>query len=108
MTFAHIAQQFADAQSGSDSFKQLYESAFELMQEDAENAGLYFVVGIAAQTYVVKHEDQAVAPDFADRAKASMERFNSRVAAALAMPATERLRALGDIAIDYQWHEDAF
>lgn len=108
MTFAEIATQFTQAQSGSDSFKQLYKSAFELMKQDADNAGLYFVVGIAAQTYVIKHEDQAVAPEFADRAKASMERFANRAVAALQMPPAERLRALGDIAIDYEWHEDAF
>lgn len=108
MTFAEIATQFAQSQSGSDSFKQLYQGAFQLMKRDADNAGLYFVVGIAAQTYVIKHEDQAVAPEFADRAKASMERFVDRVVSALQMPPAERLRALGDIAIDYEWHEDAF
>src|SRR5699024_3066226 len=67
VTFADIATQFSQSQSGSDSFKQLHESAFELMKRDPDNAGLYFVVGIAAQTYVIKHEDQAVAPEFADR-----------------------------------------
>lgn len=108
MTFADIATQFAQAQPGSDSFKQLYQSAFELMQQDAENAGLYFVIGIAAQTYVIKHEDQAVAPEFAQRAKAALEHFNDRVGVALAMPAAARLRALGEIAIDYEWHEDTF
>jgi len=108
VTFADIATQFSQSQSGSDSFKQLHESAFELMKRDPDNAGLYFVVGIAAQTYVIKHEDQAVAPEFADRAKTSMEHFVDRVVAALQMPPAERLRALGDIAIDYEWHEDAF
>lgn len=108
MTFEEIAQQFSHSQSGSDSFKLLYEQSFDLMRHDPDNAGLYFVVGVAAQTYVIKHEDQAVAPEFADRAKATLERFNNRVTAALQMPPAQRLRALGDIAVDYEWHEDAF
>ncbi len=53
MTFKAITQRFAQSESGSDSFKQFYKEAFDLMKADPDNAGLYFVVGIAAQTYVI-------------------------------------------------------
>lgn len=108
MTFQEITQRFAQSESGSDSFKRLYEDAFGLMKQDPDNAGLYFVVGIAAQTYVIKYEDQAVAPEFADRAKATLEGFNRRLLAALDLAPAERLRALGGVAVDYQWNEPAF
>lgn len=108
MTFKEITQRFAASESGSDSFKLFYREAFELMKQDPDNAGLYFVVGIAAQTYVIKYEDQAVAPDFADGVKATLEGFNARLLAALDMPADERLRVLGEVAVDYEWKVDAF
>ncbi|TAN27196.1 MAG: hypothetical protein EPN31_11680 [Castellaniella sp.] len=108
MTFKEITQRFAQSESGSDSFKQFYKDAFQLMKQDPANAGLYFVVGIAAQTYVIKYEDQEVAPEFADRVKATLESFNSRLLAALDMAPAERLKALGEVAVDYEWNEDAF
>src|SRR5690606_38118644 len=108
MTFKEITQRFAQSESGSDSFKSFYKDAFELMKTDPENAGLYFVVGIAAQTYVIKYEDQAVDPDFADRAKATLENFNNRLLDALEAEPAERLRVLGNVAVEYQWQVDAF
>lgn len=108
MTFREITAHFAQSESGSDSFKQFYKDAFALMKRDVDNAGLYFVVGIAAQTYVIKYEDQAVAPEFADRVKATLEGFNQRLLAALDMAPAERLKVLGAVAVDYEWNEDAF
>lgn len=108
MTFQEITQRFAQSESGSDSFKKFSRDAFELMKQDTVNAGLYFVVGIAAQTYVIKYEDQAVAPEFADRIKATLEGFNRRLLAALALAPAERLRVLGEVAVDYEWNESAF
>jgi len=103
MSFQAISQRFAQAESGSDSFKQFYKDAFELMKTDPDNAGLYFVVGIAAQTYVIKYEDQAVDPAFADSAKAKLQSLNARLLHALSEPALERLRTLGQVAVEYQW-----
>lgn len=108
MTFKEITQRFERSESGSDSFKSFYKEVFELMKADPENAGLYFVVGIAAQTYVIKYEDQAVAPEFADRAKAIVEDFNQRLLASLDMSAADRLRILGAVAVEYEWEVDAF
>jgi len=107
-TFQAISQRFAQAESGSDSFKQFYKDAFDLMKTDPDNAGLYFVVGIAAQTYVIKYEDQAVDPAFADSAKARLESLNQRLLHALSQPAGQRLRVLGQVAVEYQWEVDAF
>ncbi len=108
MSFKEITQRFAQSESGSDSFKQFYKDAFDLMKADPDNAGLYFVVGIAAQTYVIKYEDQAVDPAFADRAKATLEDLNNRLLRALDQDADQRLRVLGQVAVEYQWHVDAF
>ena len=108
MTFKEITQRFAQSESGSDSFKQFYKDAFDLMKADPDNAGLYFVVGIAAQTYVIKYEDQAVEPEFADRAKAALEDLNTRLLGGLEQDAEQRLRVLGQVAVDYQWHIDNF
>mgnify|MGYP001061236169 FL=1 len=108
MTFKEIAQRFERSESGSDSFKIFYKEVFNLMKSDPQNAGLYFVVGVAAQTYVIKYEDQAVDPDFADRAKSTLEGFNKRLQEALEKNADERLRILGEVAVDYEWKVDAF
>jgi len=106
--FDAICTRFAQAESGSDSFKQFYKDVFELMKTDTDNAGLYFVVGIAAQTYVIKYEDQAVDPAFADSAKAKLQSLNTRLLHALAQPSDVRLRVLGQVATEYQWEVDAF
>lgn len=108
MTFKEITERFARSESGSDSFKLFYKEAFELMKADPENAGLYFVVGVAAQTYVIKYEDQAVDPEFADRAKATLEGFNQRLLDALDMEPLDRLKVLGQVAVEYEWEVDAF
>lgn len=108
MTFKEIAQRFEQSESGSDSFKFFFKDVFELMKSDPYNAGLYFVVGVAAQTYVIKYEDQAVDPEFADRAKATLEGFNERLLGALEKSADDRLRILGEVAVDYEWKVDAF
>lgn len=108
MTFKEITERFARSESGSDSFKLFFKEAFELMKSDPDNAGLYFVVGVAAQTYVIKYEDQAVDPEFADRAKATLESFNRRLLEALDMEPLARLRVLGQVAVEYEWKVDAF
>ncbi|MEO6984304.1 MAG: hypothetical protein ABI155_03050 [Paralcaligenes sp.] len=108
MIFKDIVQRFERSESGSDSFKAFFKDTFDLMKIDPENAGLYFVVGVAAQTYVIKYEDQAVDPAFADRAKATLEGFNQRLLGALALGADARLRVLGEVAVDYEWKVDAF
>ena len=87
MAFQDIAQRFDSAPSGTDAFKSFYKDAFALMKTDPDNAGLYFVVGIAAQSYVRTYEDQGISGDFA----------------ALALEPQKRLQLLGEVAIAYEW-----
>ena len=104
MNFTDLATQFERAESGSDSFKSLYQSSFDLMKVDPANAAGYFVVGIAAQAYVRKYEDQGVEPETADRAKALMEGLNALVTEALSRPEAERLGLFSEAAMTYE-HE---
>lgn len=108
MNFHEICSKFADASSGSDAFKVFYRDAFQLMKIDPENAGLYFVVGIAAQSFVRMYEDQGVTTEFADAAKATLVKLNAEIVEALATNPEKRLRLLGEVAIDYEWNVSAF
>ncbi|HYP85201.1 hypothetical protein [Variovorax sp.] len=108
MTFTEIAETFAQAPSGTDGFKAFGRSALQLMKTDPENAALYFVVGIAAQAYVFKYEDQGVDPELADKAKDTLVEFNQRLLSALSKGPAERLSAANSVAIDYEWNVREF
>jgi len=108
MNFIRIAERFETSPSGTDSFKAFYKDAFALMKEDPENAGLYFVVGIAAQSFVRMYEDQGITADFADAAKATLAGFNARLLASLSAEPLERLKQLGEVAIEYEWKVTSF
>lgn len=108
MTFNDIAGTFEQGLSGTDQFKAFYKSAFQLMKSDPENAALYFVVGVAAQAYVMRYEDQAVEPALADSAKATLVEFNDRLLRALSQGPEERLRAASSVAADYEWNVRKF
>jgi hypothetical protein len=108
MNFAEIAGRFQKTSSGTDAFKVFYKSAFDLMKLDPENAGLYFVVGIAAQSFVRRYEDQGISEEFADKAQATLDSFNSKLIQALQAKPAEKLRLLGEVAIAYEWHVSSF
>jgi len=108
MSFADIARAFEDGAAGTDQFKAFYRGAFKLMKDDGANAALYFTVGIAAQAYVHRYEDQAVEPAFAERAKATLVDFNRRLLAALSQDAAQRLLAASRVAFDYEWGVSEF
>jgi len=108
MTFQDIAEAFQSGPSGTDQFKAFYKSAFQLMETDPENAVLYFVVGVASQAYVIRYEDQAVAPGLADKAKATIVDFNNRLLRSLAHGPKERLSAVNSVANDYEWRVREF
>lgn len=103
MNFQDIAAHFAHMESGTDSFKMLAKDSFLLMNSDPDNAGLYFVIGVAAQSYVRKYEDQGVTPEFADHAKVIMNGFNQKICQGLQSDPATRLHLLGEVAIDYEW-----
>lgn len=108
MNFDDIAARFENSSSGTDAFKAFFRDAFQLMKSDPLNAGLYFVVGVAAQSYVRMYEDQGVTAEFADSAKATLAGFNTKLIEALAAAPERRLELLGEVAIDYEWNVDAF
>ncbi|WP_332747794.1 hypothetical protein [Hydrogenophaga sp.] len=108
MTFQHIAQTFAQGLAGTDQFKAFYKGAFALMKADPDNAALYFVVGVAAHSYVQKFEDQAVDPAQADQAKATLDAFNARLLESLSQAPEKRLAAVSAVALDYEWNVQAF
>ena len=102
MTFQEAAARFEDSGAGTDNFKRLYKDAFELMNDDAENAALYFVIGVTAHAYVTQYEDQAVSGEFSDRAKSILVGFNRKIIQALAADAATRLTLLSEVASEYQ------
>ncbi len=108
MKFQEIAKQFAASAPGTDAFKRLYQDAFQLMTEDKVHAGLYFVIGIAAQAYVRQYEDQAVSLESAARAHETLIGFNDKIVRALTAEPAEKLSLLSEVAIDYQHHNASF
>jgi hypothetical protein len=102
MTFQQIAAQFEAAESGTDSFKQLYKDAFHLAESSAQNAGSYFIIATIAQAYVRRYEDEAVTTEQANRAKALLIRFNTKIVQGLSGDAATHLRLLGEVAHEYQ------
>ena len=101
--FDEEASRFAQAESGTDSFKLLYKAAFALMTQEPANAAFFFVIGVAAHGYVTQYEDQGVSPEAADKAKATLVAFNKKIAQALASKPDVGLRLLGEVTSDYQF-----
>ena len=108
MTFQETAAQFEKSDGGTDDFKRLYKEAFELMKGDSANAGLYFVIGVAAHAYVMRYEDQAVTMELAESAKAALVGINTKILQAIAADATTRLKLLGEVASEYQFRVTSF
>ena len=108
MNFQDIAAHFERTESSTDSFKTLSKGAFELMKSDPSNAGMYFVIGIAAQSYVRRYEDQGITPEFSDHAKSILTGYNTKIVQALASDASTQLRLLSEVAIDYEWNISDF
>ncbi len=108
MNFSHIAQQFSQAEPGTDAFKNLSNQSFLLMQQDTAHASLYFIIAMIAKAYVSRYEDQAVAQELALSAKSTVQEFNTKVVQALHSSSEDKLRLLNEIAIAYQFHNDRF
>ena len=102
MNFQDAADRFRNSGAGTDDFKRLYKDMFDLMSRDTANAGLYFVIGTAAHSYVAQYEDQGVSGEFSDRAKEILVGFNRKISLALDSDAATRLAILGEVAAEYQ------
>ncbi len=103
MTFEELSQRFADAPSSIDATKVLYRGALELMREDPQNAALYFIIGVAGNSFVRTWEDQALTPQFLDVKKKQLQHILNTLLAALLAPPAERLRLAGEAAVFYEW-----
>lgn len=108
MTFEAIKERFALAGTGTDAFRELYNGLFELMNTDKDNAVAYFLLGVAARSYVLRYDDQAVDPDFAEQSKQTMSTFVEKIAFALRQPAIEKMKIVSEVASDYHWKVSNF
>ncbi|RKS86049.1 hypothetical protein DES39_1474 [Orbus hercynius] len=66
MTFSTVLNKFASSLPGTDTYVKLRQSMQTLIQEDPNNASVYFLVFGFARTYVMLYEDQEVSPQFAE------------------------------------------
>lgn len=108
MDFDDAARRFGLASSGSDAFKTLSREMLSLMKSDPSNAAFYFVIGIAARSYVQRYEDQGVSGAFADSSHAALVALCARVSATLRAPPEQRLRTISELVVDYEFGITAF
>ncbi|MCX8642092.1 MULTISPECIES: hypothetical protein [unclassified Gilliamella] len=66
MTFTEVTKTFATSLPGTDSYVKLRKAMRTLIQEDPNNASVYFLIFGFARTYVMLYEDQEVSPKFAE------------------------------------------
>lgn len=66
MTFTEVTKTFATSLPGTDSYVKLRKAMRTLIQEDPNNASVYFLIFGFARTYVMLYEDQDVSPKFAE------------------------------------------
>ncbi|STV85514.1 Uncharacterised protein [Klebsiella michiganensis] len=108
MTFDEIKERFAGAGTGTDAFRGLYNETFELMNADKENAAVYFLIGVAARSYVLRYDDQAVDPNFAEQSKQTMSALVDKIAFALHQPAEDKIKIASEVASEYHWESHQF
>lgn len=66
MIFSEVTKTFATSLPGTDSYVKLRKAMRTLIQEDPNNASVYFLIFGFARTYVMLYEDQEVSPQFAE------------------------------------------
>ena len=66
MTFTEVTKTFATSLPGTDTYVKLRKAMRTLIQEDPNNASVYFLIFGFARTYVMLYEDQEVSPKFAE------------------------------------------
>ena len=108
MTFDEIKERFAGAGTGTDAFRGLYNETFELMNADKENAAVYFLIGVEARSYVLRYDDQAVDPNFAEQSKQTMSALVDKIAFALHQPAEDKMKIASEVASEYHWKVTSF
>lgn len=66
MAFSEVVKTFARSLPGTDTYVKLRKAMQQLIQEDPNNASVYFLIFGFARTYVMLYEDQEVSPQFAE------------------------------------------
>lgn len=66
MTFSEVVKTFSSSLPGTDTYVKLRKAMQQLIQEDPNNASVYFLIFGFARTYVMLYEDQEVSPQFAE------------------------------------------
>lgn len=66
MAFSEVVKTFASSLPGTDTYVKLRKAMQQLIQEDPNNASVYFLIFGFARTYVMLYEDQEVSPQFAE------------------------------------------
>ncbi len=108
LDFETVAQRFAQAEPGTDAFKEFFRNAYHLMKLDPENAALYFIVGVAAHAYSTTYEDQGVSPETAENAKSILQGYNAKIVQGLQADAQSKMRLLNEVALHYEWQVTNF
>ncbi|EBY2753793.1 hypothetical protein C3N85_21995 [Salmonella enterica subsp. enterica serovar Morehead] len=75
MDFITSYHKFRNSPDGTDSYVELGHDMTTLINEDQQNAVIYFTLRGFAHSYVLLYEDQAVTTDFAGRAKKEMQTY---------------------------------
>lgn len=101
MTLTKLIAQFQNEQPGTDAYQQIKAVCLELVSEDPSNAAAYYLIASFARSYVMLYEEEAVTLDTANKAKAQLLDYLTRIHGAQNALPESRLSTLNSIAIDY-------
>jgi translation initiation factor 2B subunit (eIF-2B alpha/beta/delta family) len=109
MTFSEVIKIFATSLPGTDSYVKLRNAMRELIQEDPNNASVYFLIFGFARTYVMLYEDQEVSPQFAeDNQKVMLSYLNILDRALREQSAESIYQALNKVVSEYENSKKVF
>lgn len=109
MTFSEVTKTFATSLPGTDSYVKLRKAMKSLIQEDPNNASVYFLIFGFARTYVMLYEDQEVSPQFAeDNQKLMLSYLNILDEALQKQNAESIYQALNKVVNEYENSKKVF
>lgn len=109
MTFSEVTKTFAISLPGTDSYVKLRKAMRSLIQEDPNNASVYFLIFGFARTYVMLYEDQEVSPQFAeDNQKLMLSYLNILDEALQKQNAESIYQALNKVVNEYENSKKVF
>lgn len=109
MAFSEVTKTFATSLPGTDSYVKLRKAMRSLIQEDPNNASVYFLIFGFARTYVMLYEDQEVSPQFAeDNQKLMLSYLNILDEALQKQNAESIYQALNKVVNEYENSKKVF